>query len=123
MMNRTRLAIVLGGFLLSAAAGSASASIATPEFRAIAPITIQLARHGADDVGCDDHGTNLCAIRGGGGQLARNGADDVGCDDHGTNACAIRGGGDRVARNGADDVGCDDHGSNLCAAGGRSRES
>jgi hypothetical protein len=70
MTNRTRLAMVLSGLLLGAAAGSASASIATPEFRAVAPITIQLARHdgrddgrgrGRDDVGCDDHGTDLCA--------------------------------------------------------------
>jgi hypothetical protein len=46
------------------AAGSASASIATPRLRAVAPITIQLlAGHGADDVGCDDHGTDLCAAR------------------------------------------------------------
>ena len=61
MMNRTRLAMLLSELLLSAAAGSASASIATPEIRAVLPITIQLARHGQDDVGCDDHGSDRCA--------------------------------------------------------------
>jgi hypothetical protein len=108
MTNRTRLAMVLGGLLLGAAAGSASASIATPEFRAVAPVTIQLARHGhgRDDVGCDDHGTDLCAIQGGGEQVARHDGRD---DDHG----------DRRGR-GDDDVGCDDHGTDLCAAGDRS---
>ena len=90
MMNRTRLAALLGGLLLGVAGGSASASIATPQFRAVAPISIQLARHGGDDVGCDDRGTNVCAIGGGGEQVARRGRgrDDVGCDDHGTDLCA-----------------------------------
>jgi hypothetical protein len=122
MMIRTKLAALAGGLLFGFAAGGAYASIATTQFQAVAPITMQLARHGADDVGCDDHGTDVCAIRGGGEQVARHGADDVGCDDHGTDVCAIRGGGDQVARRGADDVGCDDHGTDVCAAGDRSRE-
>jgi len=126
-MYTTKLATVLGGLLLSAAAGSASASIATPEFRAIAPITIQLARHGHDDVGCDDHGTNACMTGGRDDQLARRGRgrDDVGCDDHGTDVCATGGRDDQLARRGRgrDDVGCDDHGTNACLAGDRSRES
>lgn len=92
MMNRTKLAMVLSGLLLGAAAGSACASIATPEFRAAAPLSIQLARHGHDDVGCDDHGTNACATRGREDQVARHGRgrDDAGCDDHGTDFCAAR---------------------------------
>jgi hypothetical protein len=95
MMTRTKLAALLGGLLFGVAAGSASASIATPRLRAVAPITIQLlAGHGADDVGCDDHGTDVCAVRGGGDQGAKDGRDndndDVGCDDHGTDLCAAR---------------------------------
>jgi hypothetical protein len=90
MMNTSKIAMLLGGLVLGAAAGGASASIATPEFRAAAPIKIELARHGRDDVGCDDHGTDRCAKRGDDDQVARRGRgrDDVGCDDHGTDICA-----------------------------------
>jgi hypothetical protein len=90
MMIRTKLMALAGGLLLGVAAGSASASIETPQFSAVAPVMMQLARHGHDDVGCDDHGTDVCAIRGGGDQVARHGRDDVGCDDHGTDLCAAR---------------------------------
>jgi hypothetical protein len=115
MMNKTRVAMVLGGLLLGAGAGSASASIASPEFRTAVPVTIHLARHGdgrddgrdrgRDDVGCDDHGTDLCAARNG-DQFARHDGDNG-----------------RGRGRGRDDAGCDDHGTDLCAASDRSRES
>jgi hypothetical protein len=89
---------LLGGLLVAAAAGTASAATVAPDFYAPADFRIILARHGADDRGCDDHGTDLCATTG--QQMARHGADDTQPDD--------RGGGGRHPE------GCDDHGTDLC---------
>jgi hypothetical protein len=85
MIKRNKVALLVGGVLLGAAIGAASAATVTPAFQAASPATVLLARQGADDFGCDDHGTNLCL--GTGEQIAKDGADDAGCDDHGTNLC------------------------------------
>lgn len=112
-MTTTRFAMILIASAIgmtAAAAGATTVSTTALDGHALA---IPLARHGADDRGCDDHGTNACAIAGQ-EQTARRGADDRGCDDRGRNNCAI-GGQEPMARRGADDRGCDDHGTNLCA--------
>ena len=65
-MNRTRLAMLVSGLLLGAAAGTASAAMVTPDSYPASPVTIQLAKNGADDrlpPACDDHGTDLCLSR------------------------------------------------------------
>jgi hypothetical protein len=92
MMNTTRVAMALCGLLLAMGAGGASASLAAAQFKAVVPAAAQLARHGHDDVGCDDHGSDRCAARDGGAQVARHGhgRDDAGCDDHGTDLCVAR---------------------------------
>ena len=92
MMKQTRLAVLMGGLLMGAAVGAASAAtVAASDFYAAPPIVNLLAKHGADDPfpGCDDHGTDIFCAGGAGGtgeQLAKHGADDPfpECDDHGT---------------------------------------
>ena len=63
MMQKARLAVLMGGVLLGAAAGAASAAVVAPDFYSAAPVV--LAKDGADDPfpGCDDHGTDVfCAV-------------------------------------------------------------
>jgi len=89
----------------SAATRSESAAFAA-QSQALSSVRL-LARHGADDpvgtedAGCDDKGTDLCAMR-----LAKHGADDGvdGADDNGVDLI--------LAKHGADDLvdGEDDHG-------------
>jgi hypothetical protein len=89
----------------SAATRSESAAFAA-QSQALSSVPL-LARHGADDpvgsedAGCDDKGTDLCAMR-----LAKHGADDGvdGADDNGVDLI--------LAKHGADDLvdGEDDHG-------------
>ena len=125
MMKTARLATLWGGLLVAAAAGTASAATVAPDFYAPADYRMILARHGADDLGCDDHGSDLCASAG--DKMAKRGADDTqpddrggqpeGCDDHGTDLCATPG--NMMARHGADDRQPDDRGGR----GGRHSDS
>jgi hypothetical protein len=89
MMKKTRLAALMGGLLMGTAA---AAAVVAPDFYSAPTAANLLARHGADDPGCDDHGTDLCAAGAGGSgeKLAKHGADDPGCDDHGTDLCVSK---------------------------------
>ena len=90
-MNTSTLLIAILGAL--GAAGSASASTSIEQrFAADASPSLSaemLAKNGADDpiggedLGCDDNGTDVCAL------LAKNGADDLdGEDDNGVDFVA-----------------------------------
>jgi len=118
---------ILISAVLAALGIAASASAATrsesPAFaaqsQALSSVRL-LARHGADDpvgtedAGCDDNGTDVCAVI-----LAKHGADDRAGDDRGGNGAddGVDGADDNgvdfiLAKHGADDLvdGEDDHG-------------
>ena len=113
MISRTALLSAVLSALALIASGASAASSTETSVSATVPAASsaveQLARRGrrnddpvsGEDAGCDDHGTDLCAIK-----LAKNGADDAveSGDDNGVDFI--------VAKNGADDLvdGDDDRG-------------
>ena len=90
--NTALLSAVLSALALMAAGASAATRSETSVSAAVPSASSaveQLARHGGrrnddpvggEDAGCDDHGTDLCAVK-----VAKHGADDLvdGDDDRG----------------------------------------
>jgi hypothetical protein len=95
-MKNFKKHVLLCGLLGGLAWGtSASAVVAVDQYAAapaaltVAAMADQLARRGRgrDDVGCDDHGTDVCLSATETMARRGRGRDDTGCDDHGTDVC------------------------------------